>query len=133
MRVKVVVALIVGLIMLSVSAAVQAFDPHDISGATGSPMFEGRMQGCFSQAMVGMDSVINARLGVPAEHALGLTEQETSIDEALLGTPTFDEELLSTILTAYLWDGSPHGYAIKVFYECAASNTIMVEGSDFLP
>jgi len=119
--------------LLVMSAAVQAFDPHDISGATGTPMFEGRMQGCFSEAMVGMDSVINARLGVPAEHALDLAEREATMDEVLSGVPTFDEPLLSTILTAYLWEGSPHGYAIKVFYECAASKTLMVERSDFLP
>ena len=29
-------------------------------------------QTCYSLAMVGMDSVINSRLGVPAEHALDL-------------------------------------------------------------
>ena len=82
-----------------------------------TPAFDSRAHNCFSQAMVGMDSVINSRLGVPPEHALDLTLQTSSNAHV---EPLFDQPLLKVILTAYLWDGSPHGYAIKVFYDCAS-------------
>ncbi len=95
-----------------------------------SPMFDIRMQGCFSRAMVGMDSVINSRLGVPAEHALALSAQE-GVDGSR--EAVFDEPLLAMILTAYLWKDSAHSYAIKVFYDCAAVSPVIAERSDFLP
>lgn len=74
--------------------------------------------------MVGFDSVINSRLGVPAEHAL---------DMAALGTRTslapsrrLSTPLLTVILDAYLWDGSPHDYAVNVFYACAQRQTPLI-------
>ena len=75
-------------------------------------------QMCFSMAMVGMDSVINARLGVPAEHALELA----SLPVANNSEP-FDTNLLNVILDAYLWRETPHSYAIKVFYGCAVESS----------
>ena len=126
---KCVVAVIIGLMLLIISGSVQAFDPSGASGLV-SPMSDSRMQGCFSRAMVGMDSVINARLGVPAEHALALSARgENSEKHAAV----FDEPLLATILSAYLWKDSAHSYAIKVFYDCAAFQPRMVEQSDFQP
>ena len=71
---------------------------------------------CFAKAMVGMDSVINSRLGVPPEHALDLTIEPrrtgSSVDE-------YDSKTLNIILAAYLWKDTPHTYAIKVFFSCA--------------
>ena len=130
MNTRFVVTIIVGLMLLLISASVQAFDSHGEPGAMTPSMFDVRMQGCFSRAMVGMDSVINARLGVPAEHALALSVREDvgSNDEAV-----FDEPLLAMILTAYLWKDSAHSYAIKVFYDCASLSPVMAERSDFLP
>jgi len=75
-------------------------------------------QACYSMAMVGMDSVINARLGVPAEHALELA----SVPVVNNGEP-YDVNLLRTILDAYLWRDTPHTYAIKVFYGCAVDSS----------
>jgi len=71
---------------------------------------------CFAKAMIGMDSVINSRLGVPPEHALDLTvlPQQTGAS-----TVKFDNPTLNVILAAYLWDDSPHAYAVKVFFNCA--------------
>lgn len=74
-------------------------------------------QACFSMAMVGMDSVINARLGVPAEHALELSRHPSAIASA---ANRFNHNLLNVILDAYLWENTPHSYAISVFYGCAA-------------
>ena len=93
-------------------------------------MFDHRTQACFSRAMVGMDSVINSRLGVPAEHALALSvREEVGINREV----EFDEPLLSMILAAYLWKDSAHSYAIKVFYDCATTQSVMAERSDFIP
>ena len=75
-------------------------------------------QMCFSMAMVGMDSVINARLGVPAEHALELASLPVSTN-----SQAFDTNLLNVILDAYLWRETPHSYAIKVFYGCAVESS----------
>jgi hypothetical protein len=77
---------------------------------------------CYGRAMIGYDSVINARLGVPAEHALNL---------ALLGRPpttagtVYSKAMLTTIWDAYLWQETPHSYALKVFYRCAAEQTTL--------
>ena len=76
---------------------------------------------CYSQAMIGYDSVINSRLGVPAEHALDLailTQIPISSTQK-----RYSKALLKTILDAYLWHESPHSYAIKVFYRCAQNET----------
>lgn len=147
MNVKFAVAVIVGLVLLLISASAQAFGPHGTSAsvAAPAPMFDVRMQGCFSWAMVGMDSVINSRLGVPAEHALALSARdevdvdreavydEPSFNEPSFNEPSFNEPLLTMILAAYLWKDSAHSYAIKVFYDCAASRPAVAGRSDFLP
>lgn len=75
----------------------------------------GDEQYCYGKAMVGMDSVINSRLGVPPEHALDLIpksiQTNTGADEST--------DFLKIILNAYLWEFSPHAYAQRVFYLCA--------------
>ena len=71
---------------------------------------------CFAKAMVGMDSVINSRLGVPPEHALDLTIEPTKTGST---TAEYDSHTLNIILNAYLWEDTPHTYAVKVFFNCA--------------
>lgn len=72
---------------------------------------------CYSRAMIGYDSVINSRLGVPAEHALDLAVlNHVSVEP---GQKVYSGALLRTILDAYLWQESPHSYAVKTFYQCA--------------
>jgi hypothetical protein len=116
---------LIAVAVLWFAGTAQAFESQLF--AADVPVFSGHMQTCFSHAMLGMDSVINARLGVPPEHVLALTASTTA------GVQSFDEPVLSLMLTAYLWQGSPHSYAIQVFYECAAAVPVMVERSDFLP
>lgn len=74
------------------------------------------VQRCYGTAMVGMDSVINSRIGVPPEHALELARVSK---RSAAGDELFSTELLNNVLAAYLWNGSPHSYAIKVFFDCA--------------
>jgi hypothetical protein len=83
-----------------------------------SSALNAEQQACFSMAMVGMDSVINARLGVPAEHALDLASLPVSSN-----SEPYDIHLLRVILDAYLWQDTPHSYAIKVFYACAVESS----------
>jgi hypothetical protein len=73
-------------------------------------------QDCYGRAMVGLDSVINSRLGVPAEHALELAK----VQSRNTSNPRYSQDMLRTILDAYLWEQSPHTYAVKIFYRCAA-------------
>lgn len=61
---------------------------------------------CYKNAMIGYDSVINSRVGVPAEHAITLTP---------------DPQERNIIWSAYLWKASPHEYAIKTFSACIQS------------
>ena len=78
--------------------------------------FGGEQSDCFAKAMIGMDSVINSRLGVPPEHALDLTIQPTRTGSA---DAEFDNNTLNIILAAYLWNETPHTYAVRVFFNCA--------------
>ncbi len=80
---------------------------------------EDEAQDCYSMAMIGMDSVINSRMGVPAEHALPLSLKLGAVD---VSESAYDKNLLIVMLSAYLWDNSPHSYALKVFYNCAVTN-----------
>ncbi len=87
-----------------------------VPAAFASDNWEEPEQQCFAMAMVGYDSVINSRLGVPAEHALDLA----SIKKVAHSNSTsYSPFLLKTILDAYLWPESPHTYAVKVMYRCA--------------
>ncbi len=89
------------------SPAAIAFDglPRDLNA-----------QLCYGHAMVGFDSVINSRLGVPAETGLGLALKNPL---AVALHEKYSTYLLKIIWDAYLWNGSPHDYAVGVFYYCA--------------
>lgn len=80
------------------------------------PLFDDGVRECYGRAMIGLDSVINARLGIVPEHALALTQlaETSSITDA-----EYRDELLIVMWGAYLWSGTPHNYAINVFYRCA--------------
>lgn len=71
---------------------------------------------CYGRAMIGFDSVINSRLGVPAEHALDLARVLLP-DENM--PRIYSTAMLNTVLDAYFWQDSPHDYAVQVFYRCA--------------
>lgn len=70
---------------------------------------------CYAQARIGYDSVINARLGVPPEHALRLAEINDNNNAMEI---PYSTELLNTILNAYLWDESAYDYSLQVYDQC---------------
>lgn len=80
-----------------------------------APPLEKDAQLCYGYAMVGYDSVINARLGVPAEYALGLA-QKTPVSNS---DRRYSVNVLKIALNAYAWPGNPHDYAVEVMYRCA--------------
>ncbi len=78
---------------------------------------EGPVQQCYAVAMIGYDTVINSRLGVPADEAVDLARiQKSSVDG-----DSFAPFLLKVVLEAYMWQSSPHSYAVKVMYNCAST------------
>lgn len=79
-------------------------------------------QQCFGISMVGYDSVINSRLGVPAEHALDLAMIRHANNSDKNAYAPF---LLKVILDAYLWGDTPHTYAVKVLFKCAQRQSMM--------
>lgn len=83
-----------------------------------NPPVEEGAQLCYGYAMVGYDSVINSRLGVPAEYTLGLAIENPG---AIAAQADYSIYVLRVALDAYLWRGSPHDYAVQVFYSCARS------------
>lgn len=79
---------------------------------------------CYGLAMVGMDSVINSRLGLHPELALPLAILDpraaiASPEEISSATP-YSTRLLRIIYEAYLWQGEPHDYASAVLETCSA-------------
>lgn len=74
-----------------------------------------RQHPCYAQAMIGSDSVINARLGVPVEDVLKLAEYSEPGRSEETG---YSVHMLNTVLQAYLWDKSPYHYSVQVFYQC---------------
>lgn len=84
----------------------------------------GPEQKCYGVSMVGYDSVINSRLGVPAEHALELARMQVS-KVSKEGEELYAPFLLKVILDAYLWYETPHTYAVKVMYNCAIDSVQM--------
>lgn len=104
-------------LLLTVLLAMPSYaTTYEINPATPNEEF------CYARAMIGLDSVINARLGVPAEHALYLAIlNRTSATST--ATTVYSKSMLNTIWDAYFWQETPHSYAIKVFYRCATEQT----------
>ena len=75
---------------------------------------------CHAHAMIGYDSVINSRLGIPAELAIQLTRIDN--DPSAI-EKEFMLALSITIMTAYLWQDTPGDYYIEVFNQCLDKTT----------
>ena len=90
------------------------------------PEVSDEIRDCYSKAMIGYDSVINARLGVPAEQALTYTYRTRD------STPEqvqYLDNILIVVWGGYLWKSSPHNYAISVFYHCAHDSPLPSEAA----
>ena len=94
---------------------IAAFFSNEAVAFDSAPL-EKDAQICYGYAMVGFDSVINSRLGVPAEYALGLA-MKNPVKEAV--ADRYYVNVLKVALNAYSWTGNPHDYAVQVFYNCA--------------
>lgn len=70
---------------------------------------------CHAHAMIGFDSVINSRLGVPAELALEVTRFNHDLSTV---EKDYMLELLTTMMTAYLWQDTPGDFYVEVFKQC---------------
>jgi hypothetical protein len=66
--------------------------------------------------MIGYDYVINSRVGLPIEKALNTVSIN---DTAEIIRDTYKFQLKKIVQNAYLWEASPHTYAISVMYDCA--------------
>jgi len=79
---------------------------------------------CYGLAMVGMDSVINSRLGVYPELILPLATLDPNAaivsPEEITSEAPYSTLLLRILYEAYLWDGEPHEYASDVLATCNA-------------
>ncbi len=103
--------LLATLVLSCAAAGTQAFDTYPLSGEA---------QRCYSVAMVGYDSVINARMGVPPERAVELVQTTLDADGVRqISEGLYGDYLLRVITEAYLWQQSPHAYAVHTFYRCA--------------
>jgi hypothetical protein len=79
---------------------------------------------CYGLAMVGMDSVINSRLGIYPELILHLATTDPraviASPEEITSAAPYSARLLRVIYEAYLWQGEPHEYASQVLATCSA-------------
>src|SRR3569833_4764441 len=98
-----------GLVLLLSSLAVPAF-AFDSAPAEPGALY------CYAHAMVGFDSVINSRLGVPAELTVGLATKNTAAADS---HENYAQYMVKVVLDAYKWKGSQHDYAVGEFYHCA--------------
>ncbi len=107
MNVKLFHKLIAGLVLIfSVSA----------SANDSSPLNSNEHE-CFALSMIGFDQVINSRVGVPIEHALNtmtVNQQSPNVRDI------YKMRLKGVVQHAFRWGGSPHEYAVKVLFSCAA-------------
>jgi hypothetical protein len=78
---------------------------------------------CYGLAMVGMDSVINSRLGIYPELILHLATIDPGAaiasPEEISSAAPYSTRLLRIIYEAYLWQGEPHEYALQVLASCS--------------
>ena len=102
----------------SLLPAIAFYMPYSAQAYEFNTFVNPTVQTCYAKGMIGLDSVINARLGVLPEHAMNLALNNRAANVA---DNTYSTDLLVIILDAYLWKESPHSYALNVFYNCAVS------------
>ena len=102
---KTALLIVGGMILMAASVHCYALDGRRFSATE---------EACYAQSMVALDSVINARLGVYPEDILPLAR----IDPRVPVTVVYSENILGVIYGAYLWEGEPSGYAMRIFHRC---------------
>jgi len=74
-------------------------------------------QACYSVSMVGYDTVINSDLGLPLDAVI---DTMVTNNNSLQTLEIYEDYLLLVVMEAYNWEGSPHTYAVKTMFQCAA-------------
>lgn len=72
-------------------------------------------EGCYALGMVAYDSVINSRLEVPPETAMGILGGAEA--DAMMGLEE-KKMFMRVILGAYLWQDDAHSYAMATYNDC---------------
>ena len=75
---------------------------------------------CYAVAMVGYDSVINSNLGVPLDQVI---DTFLTNNDGMQTLEIYQDFLLLVVMEAYQWEGTPHMYAVKTIYQCAAKHS----------
>jgi len=112
---------LLGLVFLGFASTSHAFENiYNIFPGNSS------VQYCYGMAMIGFDSVINSRIGVPPDELVVLARMNSLSPP---GEHYYSTDLLGSMFNAYLWEGSPHSYAITVFYACAQRDPLIQSAS----
>ena len=98
------------------AAILLSFSFGNVSAAGGSGLSEVE-QACYSVSMVGYDTVINSDLGLPLDEVI---DSMVTNNDNLQTLDIYQDYLLLIVMDAYNWEGSPHTYAVKVMFNCAA-------------
>ena len=98
-------------ILVMSTCSLMSVDTFAVSGMADDDVYPT----CHAHAMIGFDTVINSRLGIPAELALQLARIDHDFSAV---EKEFMLALAVTIMTAYQWQDSPGDYYIEVFKQC---------------
>jgi len=74
---------------------------------------------CYAVAMVAYDTVINSNLGLPLDEIIDSMVKNNSPDTIDI----YQDFLMLVVMDAYNWQGSPHTYAVKALFQCAAKHS----------
>lgn len=101
-------------LMLVVMLLSLCFGSTNAAGGSGLTEVE---QACYSVSMVGYDTVINSDLGLPLDEVIDSMVTNNNVLQTL---DIYQDYLLLVVMDAYNWEGSPHTYAVKTMFHCAA-------------
>ncbi|HFE38294.1 MAG TPA: hypothetical protein ENK06_07755 [Gammaproteobacteria bacterium] len=79
---------------------------------------------CYAVAMVAYDTVINSSLGLPLDEVI-----DSMVKNGAGNTiDIYQDYLILVVMDAYNWQGSPHTFAVKTLYQCAADHENIAHG-----
>ena len=74
---------------------------------------------CYAVAMVAYDTVINSSLGLPLDEIIDSMVKNNSEETSVI----YQDFLMLVVMDAYNWQGTPHTYAVKALFQCAANHS----------
>ena len=100
--------------VLTLAVMILTFGVGNANATIGLSEAEGA---CYSVSMVGYDTVINSDLGLPLDEVI---DSMVTNNNSLQTLDIYEDYLLLVVMEAYNWEGSPHTYAVKTMFQCAA-------------